>query len=302
MNSPTIIQSHAGVHPLSRYRNLVGTSLYNPQPEGTHHNFSHTSMWRRRPWLRWVLLSAVLVLGWSVAPVLAAGNVIAVEVDGRLRIQGDALGNRIYLARSRGVFDVRGISGTTINDAMRATVHGVTSDMVINLGDGGDSVKFSFGGPLQGNLVVQTGPGDDEVSFENAIVEGFLAIDTATGNDRIVFLADEGGAQVEGHVLLLTGTGDDVVELNYLSSGPVTLHTATGNDLVFLDMFTVEGRLLIHAGAGKDTVSFTREWVPSRASSIVLNGGSDADQVSFPATRSLHGNLTFTNVETINHQ
>jgi hypothetical protein len=165
---------------------------------------------------------------------------------------------------------------TLINGEMSAvTFHGVTGSIIISLGGGDDSVVV---GPWFFSLSVidTTAPWDMEYhdigfftgaglhSLVNTI-DAPLVLDTGSGNDTVSF----SGVMMRDNVSVNTGDGDDEVRLSNgpLLAGPahcvspahyladLTVTTGAGNDLVSTTSARIKGDLVVATGSGDDKIT-----------------------------------------------
>jgi Ca2+-binding RTX toxin-like protein len=130
--------------------------------------------------------------------------------------------------------------------------------LVFELGDGDDSVSFSFAPP---GLPTEVYGGDGADWIEGYVISaGPLAqvLDGGAGNDRID--ADKGNDVVRG------GPGDDELEGG---AGSDTVEGGDGNDLLMPDGFEDPSADTVDGGAGIDTVSDYDQ--PSNSSHPRLN-------------------------------
>jgi hypothetical protein len=161
---------------------------------------------------------------------LLAGNVTAEALDGVLTIQGDSKGNRITLTTSTtgGQFRIGGVD-TTINGLSGSfDLAGVSGDVLINLGDGKNSLELSDM-KLPGNLVIDTGRHGDLVRAQRVPVGGAITVRTGSGNDVVDFQGGSSG----GNKRIVTDEGDDIVVIKGGKSLRLLLDTGSGDDIIF---------------------------------------------------------------------
>ena len=224
---------------------------------------------------------------------LMAGNVTADVVAGSLILQGDGQSNGVVImpvfAAGRvqpGAFMVRGaewegpttINGQSqflfrfVNDDIEIRMAGgqdlvilggngnrigITDDLIIDTGDGGDAVWVSdvdVGGRVQ----VNTGSGRDEVNLIDLTVRelsSYIELVVSTGNDADRFYGDS--LSVTGKMLVDTGLDAQTDTVQLVRSGivrDVWITTGSGNDTVELDTFVCDD-LQINSGDGQDQVA-----------------------------------------------
>lgn len=186
-----------------------------------------------------------------LAPLLLAGGDVAVkQANGTLRLVGDEQDNRLVVEQvGPGDYLVTGLNGTTIDGAGSKLVHGVTKNLRVSLGKGGD--LFSLQGDVAGRVVVRTGPGDDVVDVGDGAIGGSLGVATGSGNDFVEVTADVAGA-----TRVSTGGGADEIGLAGVALlGRARVASGAGDDEVFvLDVF-VGASLSVALGRGDDNLA-----------------------------------------------
>ena len=129
---------------------------------------------------------------------MLAGNVVAaVDGGGNLTITGDAKSNIIYLAETAsGGWRIQGLD-TKINGHAKTFVTApVTGNISVDMGDGNDQITMQDGRVL-GNLSVQMGNGKNSMSLWNLDM-ALLNFDSGNLNDHVwiehVVVANSGSA------------------------------------------------------------------------------------------------------------
>jgi hypothetical protein len=123
---------------------------------------------------------------------MLAGNVTAELIDGDLIVTGDGVDNRIglygpagNLSMVHGEDDAQG-NPTSINGIPNGSFNldELTGDVVIRMGNGNDTVFFT--GTFPGTLVIEGNSGNDYVwSFHGASIADELIIDAGPGANEI---------------------------------------------------------------------------------------------------------------------
>jgi hypothetical protein len=182
---------------------------------------------------------------------MLAGDVVLELVDGRLEIEGDALGNNIEItAGANGSLVISGLDGTTVHEegetpAAEVTLTGVTRGIRVDLGDG-----------------------DDTLAISDVSLRGNVSIETGDGNDTVMIGA-------EGDVM--AGSLLDDLDASVALRGSLSVDTGEGNDDVTVASAAVRGRLSIDTGIGEDTVSLGAEAAPMASLLGGLPGGPLGD-------------------------
>lgn len=197
-----------------------------------------------------------------------AANLFAEVIDGDLVITGDAGDNRFYIQSGLpdgeqyelgniGNLDEDTINGLPFNSADHF-FSGVTGDIIINLGDGGDYINIRG----TNEVVVLDMPGD-------------LRIDMGAGDDRIVLGTGEGPLadyplptiafplNIAGDLILDMGAGYDQTWIASTTVGRDFSYTASGDNFL---MFAPES--LFEALATGNAVG--------RDFSVITGAGNDA--------------------------
>lgn len=198
---------------------------------------------------------------------LLAGEVVAENINGELRITGDDNNNGVVIRyNGAGGFTVQGVSRqgkTRVNGSTAVlTFSNVSWDLKVDLKGGSDLVHIR--GPNRWahwlsehtDVVVFTGDGNDVVDIRNLSTnpladDAYVSIDTGSGHDKVtisrVFSSDA--------FWVHTGSGNDAVTFNNVYT-PIqkTLRVATGPDRDSVRFNRcVLGTLLVDVGSGIDS-------------------------------------------------
>jgi hypothetical protein len=185
----------------------------------------------------------------------------------------------------------------------------IAGNLVISFGDGNDEVHIGgYGyGPnrIHGDLLVSTGDGADQVRYEQSSVDGLFSIDTAGGDDEVLFghhliegLMAYAGT-LTGALSITTGAGDDAVAFLGSELGTTEINTGNGDDIVGLGMghasWTIRGNeltgLSLETGAGEDLVALLDN---DSYGDLFINLGNNADYLllgGFGAPNDFHAPL-----------
>lgn len=151
--------------------------------------------------------------------------------------------------------------------------------LVVNTAGGNDFLDLTAN-KLTGDLIVNSGDGDDSVFVDNHGIRspqigGNLVVDTGAGNDSVFLEGIGPGANltVGQRITVLTGSGDDQVFASDLSARGATIDTGAGNDSVEITNATVSDDFFAQLGAGDDTLTITG----SKARVATLFGGIGRD-------------------------
>lgn len=208
---------------------------------------------------------------------LLAGNVVASLDGGHLTLTGDNAANSVEITVLGNEVQVRGLDSTTINGGTSAFVVAAGSDtvtghVVVNMGNGNDSVAFSRNVKFDSSVSVNGQSGSDT-----------LAVTGATFRSTTVFLGESGNdtfslqdSTVEGALFVHGNDGDDLFSLtNMTLNGSLEVKGQTGNDGVSLNDVTSESSIAIKTGRGDDNVTI-RNSALNGAVLIKTKQGSDA--------------------------
>jgi hypothetical protein len=271
--------------------------------------------------------SARLLLETLESRSTPAGNVAATFSAGTLTLTGDALGNDITITT---VMDpdvpllhtiVTGNNETLVNGLPWQAFSGV-SHIVIRLNQGNDKLYFGVQGAtggnsftIPGNLTIDLGPGDDDLTFSDSTVGGNTVIRGRQGSDSVVF-GDSSSVFFGGNVTVLLEQGNDSFGMSFVGGhtfgknlvidggqdgdflsvdgatvlGTLTMRGGAGGDSLLVDSSTVK-KLLIDAGAGDDFVGILDTTVQTYAN-IQLGAGDDGISV-FNTPIGIHSSSVF---------
>ncbi|MBY0585632.1 hypothetical protein K2X85_00540 [bacterium] len=256
-----------------------------------------------------------VVLSSDLAAVVAPSNVSALVSNGILQIRGDNLGNNVDITQlSNGQFQIKGNTGTLINQRSSPVVLGNVVDINAQLRDGNDSLTLSLqnnrslrdisidmgagqrekvvvkgGKEISGNLIVTT-KGTSALNFDTdgtsldvkgrTTIVGNSAVGSTTG-DKINLLGKYNILYVE------TGDGNDSVTLGIkcncatnvrFNSNKATVKTRAGNDS--LQLFKVKADdFFADLGAGNDSLSLATVQLSNTSAKARLQGGSGTDAI-----------------------
>ncbi len=158
--------------------------------------------------------------------------------------------------------------------------------LIIFAGDGNDEITFAteftptgatapklFPVLIRGNMHVQSGQGDDELTILHALIGQHLKVHDPSGA-ALVNIADVG---VEKKIEIITGHQNDQVLLDYIAADDIKVETNGGNDYVKIDHTRLK-RLNVRTGGGSDDLTLRN----SRTTQVTyLDGGEgDADYSS----------------------
>ncbi|MEI7839079.1 MAG: hypothetical protein WCJ11_01105, partial [Methylococcaceae bacterium] len=130
---------------------------------------------------------------------------------------------------------------------------------------GNDTLSFGFGIGIVTNTTVNSGTGDDIMTFGSTVTSS-----TITGNEGVDSMTFTGAAQSD---VINGGTGNDTMTFG----STVTSSTVTGDEGVDSMTFTGAAQSdVISGGTGTDTLTFG-----STVTSSTVNGNEDADSMTF---------------------
>ena len=185
---------------------------------------------------------------------LLAGNVVAnITNSGNLVINGDGANNNISVEISEdGFVAITGNDGENI-DAGNLEFSRVSGDVRINMRGGDDIVLVDGGGnelPVR-NLNLIAGSGNDRVAVQNvASITGNLVINTGSGNDEVYM----NYAETSGDLTISSGSGDDYI-LAGVQAKNITIKSGSGNDVIGLYQSNASEDVLITSSSGDDLVN-----------------------------------------------
>jgi len=261
--------------------------------------------------------SARLLLETLESRSTPAGNVAATfsAVTGTLTLTGDALDNDITITTSSLQTIVAGNNGTLVNGSPSQAFTGV-SHIVIRLNQGNDKLYFGVQGAstggnsftIPGNLTIDLGAGDDDLTFSDSTVGGNTVIRGRQGTDSVVF-GDSSSVAFSGNVTVLLEQGNDFFGTSFVgghifgnnlvidggqdgdfllvdgadvAAGTLTMRGGAGDDGLYVQGSTVK-KLLMDAGAGDDFVGIQETTVQTYAN-IQLGAGDDGIAVDPTST------------------
>ena len=185
-------------------------------------------------------------------------------VGGTLQITAGGLGNDAVALRGGSTFD----------------------DVTVDFVDG--SNRFDFvGDAVALSLTVTGGEAADLIAFNDSEIIGDLLLSTGSGDDRVAFQSDMGGAVIGLNQTINTGDGDDRVTFEEVSVGgsqTIDLGTSTNRDAVRFGVDTIDGSSTVTFDGtaiitenGQRTVGGNVSIVDAFESSLFLrlDGGSD---------------------------
>ena len=236
--------------------------------------------------------SVAVNLGSSVAD--SAGNVLyigewdtttaAYRIGGALSIAG---GDQRDVLIMRGTDVGGGVAAALGNGSNFFTIVGLGStigSMAYTGGTGADGVNLVYNLAVRSAVSILTGPRGADVAYLGGVtVGGNVVINTGLGDDGDYVTFEESSAR--GGVSVATGRGMDTVEVGDVTVGlGLAVSTGDGNDSLFIvwlilgnpgDPFTAGLNTVIDAGAGNDQVAITRLQTPGNVF-VYLGPGNDA--------------------------
>jgi cyclophilin family peptidyl-prolyl cis-trans isomerase len=234
---------------------------------------------------------------------LLTGNVQVSLSGANAQITGDAANNEFEVVLDNGSVVVRGLNGTTINQATDAftLVSGATTfsgSLNVSLGAGDDIATIGPGitfsgnvsvsgdagadtlraltGTYNGNLSLAGGDGTSSLVVDGATVGGNLSV---TGNG--VTVASITNSTVHGRLDAWTGFGnspDSVVIKGSTVDRLTKIITGSGDDNVVIQNSHLNGQLFIFTGVGNDVVYIDSSSV-GKLALIATQRGDDTLQV-----------------------
>ncbi|MEW4529462.1 hypothetical protein [Maioricimonas sp. JC845] len=164
---------------------------------------------------------------------------------------GDGI-NSVLLEDSTSAFDLNVMTGTGSDSVLITDTAVVTNNVNASLGAGVDDFDLLGTATIGGNLMLDTGAGDDLANFLAAgtSIFGSTNINLGTGNDGLIIDGFHGG-----DVTIMGGLGDDVVDsIGGVFGGDLTIISTPDDDFVTLNGITVTSDLSISVGADDDQV------------------------------------------------
>jgi hypothetical protein len=246
-----------------------------------------------------ILCSIVLSAGAGTA--FAAGNVTAVaDGFGGLVITGDAMGNSIKVEDDDAddTWDVIGAGGTTVNAGPSASIAVPTGSIVINLGDGDDSLKMK-GGSVPLNLSVYMGIGADKAKIQDLTLGTFLHFEGEDGDDKaqitrvaVTDLGDSYYSSIDGDLFGGLGTGTDAIKVKEFSDQDARMSLGDGDDKLLVAKSTLTGGspyLLVSGDGGTDKILLIAN---TTGPLTVDTGPGDADLLKIVKSTAASNELT----------
>ena len=186
---------------------------------------------------------------------LLAGAVTAELVNGRAVIRGDNANNVIQIAVEDGDLVLIGLEGTLINGQSRLVAQeGETEfegDLDIDLGKGLDTVVFTEGLEITGNVSINDRRDGVLVGARGVTIDGNLSVKSRRG-DNIVWMED---SEVTGKVTVKTRSGDDYIDFTGSVFGEgLTLETGSGHAGILIDDSEIEDGLWLKTGSRADSI------------------------------------------------
>lgn len=149
---------------------------------------------------------------------------------------------------------------------------------------------------IHGDLTVKTGIADDIIEFhDDAIVRGFVWLDSSSGDDNISI----DGSHIQTNMLIQTRAGHDVVSLtNSTFQGITWIATGYNNDSVYIGASRFDQFLLTQLDSGNDTFNMAVSQIgfPNNPAGGLIDGGANTDGLS-GFYNQIYGNLTTQNFE-----
>ncbi|MBQ8963249.1 MAG: hypothetical protein IJ089_05575 [Clostridia bacterium] len=207
---------------------------------------------------------------------IAAGNKVTVE-GAKLAYYGTKAADTVDVeVNNGGSAEIQTGAG---NDSVTATANGGSVTVVTGAGD--DSVTAKVNG---GSAGIRTGEGNDTVNatFGGNDAPVRMDIDTGSGDDAVKLTDDAN----QGTVSIVTGAGDDSVEVDAhtAGNGGIGVDTGAGDDTVTLNNTGSApnpiGKLTVSLGAGNDTANVDVS-LSSAVTEVLLRGGADDDTANF---------------------
>jgi hypothetical protein len=150
-------------------------------------------------------------------------------------------------------------------------------------GSGSDGVTLNYltAGNVSGDLNIQTGAGDDTVSVGSAgavaVSHGSLTINTGDATTQDIVNVGVGAAvTASGNAAIVTGSGNDIINVQSLSAAGVAANSGAGNDQVTLNHVTSGGYIAANLGEGTNTLTLSN----STGTAVSVNSGSGVDTIS----------------------
>ncbi|HYC56043.1 MAG TPA: hypothetical protein VEL28_14005 [Candidatus Binatia bacterium] len=222
-------------------------------------------------------VAGIAVVAAAASGAMAAGNVsVTISPTNQLIVVGDGADNDVTISgtASTAIYEVTGNNGTTINGSASALTTGVANrEIFIEMLSGNDTVsivdatftrtvEITFGSAVNSlsmnnvvmnkNLKLLMGLGTNSVNFMNTEITEPSKIQTDDGMDTIEF------DNVEYRGGIFTKDGNDIVTIlnshHVDPKGKLVIKTGNDQDDIEVTNAVWEGKILVNAGAGNDTV------------------------------------------------
>jgi hypothetical protein len=240
---------------------------------------------------------------------LLAGDVTVAVVHGALVITGDELGNQIAISSGAepGEYLIQGLDGTVLHLAgedgageSELLVTGVRHGIHVALQEGDDAVSLTDA-RVHGNVVIDTGAGEDHVSvgLAPAATTDLLLAETIADDSNDL----AGGVAIGGSLVIRTGEHNDTVHLGGQDEGNPELSEFSTDGNSIRPSLRVGRNLVIGLGDGEDHLALNAAHV---GVATVVNGGQDADWINLSHARTkvltlLGGGGEFNDAVSLNH-
>jgi hypothetical protein len=207
-----------------------------------------------------------------------AGNVTALLSGANLLITGDGAANDILVeglpgfpGRVRITPQTNAGGPTTLNGQTAALIFPSFGDIRINLGNGSDALEFNSDpgvtDTLPGNLVIDGGRGDNDISISNYTIGGSLVVRNSTGIDSVLIdntdvgvdinvssdastglqtTQIQGGSSVGRDLILSNRAGDNTIEIGDVGDSGATAAVAVGRNLAIYNSGVVANDSVIN--------------------------------------------------------
>jgi len=219
---------------------------------------------------------------------LLSGNILATVVGNDLTIQGDHADNSALVSVVDQQIVVFGTDDTTVNGQSSFVAFdqaSIPGSFYSEFDAGNNSLHFDPRVNIQGNVAVNSGDGNDSITFDNVGIEGSLAIYSRKGNDEVAI----NNTNIRGNVSVASSGGENILSARFLTTGAdLFVYGSNESESVVLEGAYVGGNThLFHAG-GNDNLSI----VGSTLSSYVFAYGGPGNDV-FVIEDSYVGRFTF---------
>lgn len=211
---------------------------------------------------------------------LLTGNVTAVVQDGDLVLQGDSADNQFELTFFGGDVAVRTRGGTTVNGESGRFVAFPNTDtvpgkVVLKLGAGDDEVLVSRDIIVNGNMLVQTGAGNDTFGMVRPTLNGNLKVVMGSGRDGLALE----GASIGGTTIVKGNNGKDSFAVTNSTLGAAARATmGGGDDNLLIDGVIAAAEVVIDSGMHNDVVAIGDADINGNLT-LTTNTGNDVSQI-----------------------